>query len=90
LLLPNKQKSRIELVLLLTAAAANSFSVALPNEGYTERMPNSLKIQESNDDEIQMDLTYKAASRTQKEEKASTEDTANLSYSIFNQTTLDF
>jgi hypothetical protein len=41
---------------LPTAAVANSFSVASPNEGYTGRMPNSLKIQGANDDDSWTDL----------------------------------
>jgi hypothetical protein len=41
---------------LPTAAAANSFSVASPNEGYTGRMPSSLKIQGSNDNSSWTDL----------------------------------
>ena len=41
---------------LPTAAIANSFSVASPNEGYTGRMPSSLKIQGSNDNSSWTDL----------------------------------
>jgi hypothetical protein len=41
---------------LPTAAAANSFSVASPDEGYTGRMPSSFKIQGSNDNSSWTDL----------------------------------
>jgi hypothetical protein len=41
---------------LPTAAAANSFSVASPNEAYLGRMPSSFKIQGSNDDSNWEDL----------------------------------
>jgi hypothetical protein len=41
---------------LPTAAVANSFSVASPDEGYTGRMPNSFKIQGSNNDSTWTDL----------------------------------
>jgi hypothetical protein len=39
-----------------TAAAANSFSIASPNEAYTGRMPTALKIQGSNDNSLWVDL----------------------------------
>jgi hypothetical protein len=41
---------------LPSAVAANSFSVASPNEGYTGRMPSSFKIQGSNNDTTWTDL----------------------------------
>jgi hypothetical protein len=41
---------------LPTAVAANSFSVASPNEGYTGRMPTGFKIQGSNDNNSWTDL----------------------------------